>query len=105
MYESLQQWLKYPMQLRRYIGMSSAADRLFDEAVDFLGYYVGQMQVVNTANAREVTSSSQVYYDPTSISISENDQIIVSGKAFNVITSSSYFDGNTASMSIGVAYL
>lgn len=105
MYESLKQWLKYPMQLKRYVGMSPAADKLFDEAVDFLGYYVGQMQVVNTSNAREVTSSSQVYYDLAGISISENDQIIISGKAFNVITSSSYFDGNTASMSIGVAYL
>ena len=105
MYSTLQQWLTCPFQLQRYIGMSPAADKLFGEPVDFLGYYVGQVQVVNTANAREVTSNSQVYFDPAITDIHDGDKIIVSGMAYDVLTVTSYMDGNTGTMSIGVAYL
>lgn len=105
MYKSLKSWMTCHFTVQHYLGMSAAADRLYSDPEEFLGYYTGQVQVVNTSTAREVSSASQVYFDPTKVDIDEDDRITVDGKTHDVLTVTSYMDGNTGTSSVKIAYL
>lgn len=105
MFDSLKAWMTCPFQVKPFKGLNGAADKEFDAPVDMLGYFVGDVQVISDANEAQVVSNTQVYFDPSIYDISKNDRIIVDEQEQDIITITTYMDGNTGTASIKIAYL
>ena len=105
MFDSLKEWMTCPFQVKHFSGYDAYADKSFDEPVDMIGYFVGNVEVITDATGDDVVSSSQVYYDPDVYSIDSLDKIIVDGEEKDIIKITNYMDGNFGASSIKIAYL
>lgn len=105
MYDSIKPWLKCPIKVLPYTGVDAYADKQFGEPFEVRCYYVGEVTVVNDPTGTEVVSNGHFYYDPTQYSIGLQDKVIWEGREQDIITTSTYIDGNTGRADLKTVYL
>lgn len=105
MYESIKEWMTCPIAVKPFVKLNAAADKEFGEPVVIMGYLTGEATVVNDAAGREVVSNTQIYYDPDKYTVGINDRVFVDDLEKDIVTITSYIDGNTGKPSIKVVYL
>ena len=105
MFESLNEWIRFPVTINRVSGKNAAGDPV-SSAVSVNAYIVDIVQTIKDKNGKEYASSSQVFFKEDT-AIDENDTLSFPDKSgtFEIKKLSCYYDGTTGSISLRVAYL
>ena len=88
MYSSLKPWMTCPVTVKPYEGLNAAGDKQY-----------GDM------SGNQVTSTTQIYYDPADYTINPEDRILVENQEKDIISIATWYDGNSGSASIKLVYL
>lgn len=109
MYESLQEWVRFPFTFRRIEGKTAAGDKKFSETQNGICYRVDNTEVITDKCGDEYVSRSQLYV-PESLEITVDDLVTLDVWGEKLIDKeirkiSRFFDGNEGQMSIQVIYL
>ena len=78
MFDSVKPWINVTVQILRFISRDGAGDVSYMPKQDIQVYPVSEITVVRNSRGIEVTSSSQLYLDGTSL-VSEDDCFIFDG--------------------------
>lgn len=105
MYSSLKPWMTCPVTVKPYEGLNAAGDKQYGDQFDIMAYIVGGAEVTNDASGNQVTSTTQIYYDPADYTINPEDRILVENQEKDIISIATWYDGNSGSASVKLVYL
>lgn len=105
MYKSIKEWMTCPVTVLPFEGLNAAGDKQYGTPVDILGYIVGGVEVVNDMSGEQVTSTTQIYFDPSVCTINPEDRIQVENQEKDIISISTWYDGNTGQADIKQVFL
>lgn len=105
MFESLKPWMSCSVTVHPFDKLTASGEKTYKEPQQILAYIVGGVEVVNDMSGNEVVSNTQVYFDPSKYTINPNDCIEVEGQTKNIISISTWYDGNTGQASIKQVFL
>lgn len=105
MYKSLLPWCRFPVKISPFVKNDINGDAVYAEPFEALCYRVDEMRKITDKYGTEYTSYATIYFPPN-VQVSEADTLSFDdGAAREIRKLQGYFDGNTGSLSIRVAYL
>jgi hypothetical protein len=106
MFESLQEWCRFPVNVYRKTGMAASGDASYASAASINGYRVDEMRVITDKTGKEYVSHTHVYFPP-SANVTADDMISFPDdtKKREIRKLGGFSDGNTGVLDIIVVYL
>lgn len=107
MYESLVEWLQFPVLLYTYLSKDLAGDATYAAATTILGYRVDKTETLVDANNNTIISAQQVYVRDTEV-IGMKDMLAFPEAPtvkYAIKKIGAYYDGNEAAKSVSIIYL
>lgn len=105
MFNSIKPWMTVDVTVKPFIGVDASADKQYGDETTIKAYVTGGIEVTNDLRGNEVRSTSQVYFDPSVYTVNPEDRIIVDGQEKDIISMSTWYDGNTGKPSIKELWL
>lgn len=105
LFDSLKPWLTCTVTIKPYTGVDAYATKTYGEPFEIKAYIVGNVEVVNDMTGREVTSTSQFYFDPADYTVGPDDKVIIEGREKDILSISTWYDGNTGEADIKQVFL
>lgn len=109
MYQSLEEWVKFPFTFRRIQGKTASGDKKYSEPTEALCYRVDETELITNKRGDEYVSRSKLYIPATTeISVDDFVTLTTFGDAIidkEVQRIAAFYDGNEGEKSISVVYL
>lgn len=105
MYSSLKPWACMDVTIKPFKSYTASGDKVFDDEVVIKAYIVGGVEVTNDTSGNQVASTTQFYFDPNVYTVNPEDRVIVDGQEKDIISISTWYDGNDGNKSIKQVFL
>lgn len=105
MFSSLKPWTTVDVVIKPFKGYSASADKLYGDEATIKAYVVGGVEVTNDKQGNQVASTTQFYFDPNVYTVNPEDRVIIEGQEKDIISISTWYDGNDGSKSIKQVFL